>query len=664
MKTLLTALILLSGALPGRSQSEVPFSSLHEKAKWRERRIIQNNDGGEARVPRVPIRTKEDFLALRATPLIGSQVDTIIYDTTAGSFGSFAHDTKAGEPFLTTAGRYRYNALPGFLAEGTDPLKLMVEFARTNGVEIIWALRMNDTHDATNPLLMPRLKKEHPEWLLSSGNTHLVHGKKTSVDYGQEAIRKMVYRFVEEVAQGYDIDGVELDFFRHPVFFKSVATGGKASDKDRARMSELIRKIRKMTYARGKERGKPLLLSIRIPDSVEYCHQIGLDVEKWFSEGLIDFASTTCYFQLNPWSYTVELGKRFDIPVYPCLSESRIAGASQPWSKRSTTEVYRARAANAWQAGAKGLYLFNAFDGAAPWWREIGSPRTLVGLDKRYFATVRVGNHRHYLTSDDTFDHLTHLSPDKPKMLPRGEPFQFPIDTAEDFEAAKAEGKEATVLLRLDIRPAPEPQSIQATLNDAPLTQGRIINDWLVFPVEPALLRKGINQIALRKSDAPSGKQAFRAAHPGLPKPGRIRIEEMEITPNASMSGLTFRLKVQTNGAVIPQHVSIRTPGVAGADPAPEGFKRIGGYTYPSNWETPGYPFAEGKREITIDLPIGRGKEGSFTLRVIALGSFQDQLVRDDNLFSFEITDEGVIHFPEVLHDAHIDVTYTDASGD
>ncbi len=528
MKTHSAVLSQLTNRLPGSADSEVPFSALHEKAKWRKRRIIQNNDGGEARVPQGPLRTGEDLLALRATPLIGSQVDTIIYDTTAGSFGAFAHDTKVGEPFLTTAGRYRYNALPNLLAKGTDPLKLMVGFARANAIEIIWTMRMNDTHDASNPLLVSRLKQEHPEWLLSSGGIHQVHGKPTSVDFGQEGIRRMTYLFVEEVVERYDIDGVQLDFFRHPVFFKSAASGGRATDEDRTQMTELIRQIRRMTYERGEERGVPLLLSIRIPDSVEYCYQIGLDIETWLSEGLVDFISTTCYFRLNPWSYTVALGERFSIPVYPCLSESRIAADSKPWSDRKIKEVYRARAANVWHAGANGVYLFNAFDGAAPWWREIGSPETLVGLDKRYFATVRSGDCRNFLSSDISFNRGTPISPNTPKMLSDGELIRISIDTAEDLKAADFQGKEATVQLRLDIRPLSDPQLIQVTLNDAPLSKSGIVNDWLVLPIEPNLLNQGTNEITIRRSGAGEGGHAsptFSSAKPGN---GTTGIEQKE----------------------------------------------------------------------------------------------------------------------------------------
>ncbi|MFV0415480.1 MAG: glycosyl hydrolase family 18 protein [Chthoniobacterales bacterium] len=634
--------------------SKDSFAALHEKAKWRERRIIQNNDGGEVRVSGVPIRSKEDFLAIRATPLIGSQVDTIVYDTTAGSFGSFSHNTKAGEPFLITEGRYRYNAIPEFLSKGTDPLKMMIEFARANDQEIIWAMRMNDTHDDANPLLLPEFKKKHPELLVSSDKTPLLHGKRTSVDYGQEEIRKKAFSFVEEVAKGYDVDGVELDFFRHPVFFKSAASGGKATDEDREKMSDLIHKIREMIRAEGKKRGKPILLSIRIPDSLEYCREIGLDVEKWLKEGWIDFVSMTGYFRLNPWSYSVELGKRFDLPVYPCLSESRITQATDPLSKRSTPEVYRARAANAWQAGAKGIYVFNSFNGNSPWWHEIGNPKALPGLNKRYFATVRTGDPGKFLSGGASFSRLTNVSPDNPRILSAGEAFRFSIDTAEDFQAASAQGKSARVLLRLNIRPIPKPETIQLTLNDTPLSDGRVDNGWITFSVKPDLLRAGSNEIAVGIASR-QATSTLHSTYPGKVRRARIRIQEMEITPDPTQSQLHLQIKVEKNGTAAPEHLSIRP---AKGDPAPGGFKRVGSYFYPPNWQSPGYPFEKGKNEIAVSIPVGLSKAGLFKLQVIILGRSGEKSVRDDRFFIFRITEAGAIEFPEVLYDAQIDVSY------
>ena len=63
----------------------------------------------------------------------------------------------------------------------------------------------------------------------------------TAYDYGQAAVRDLTFRRIEEVCQNYNVDGIELDFFRHGVLFKSVAWGGKASQDELNTMTELIR---------------------------------------------------------------------------------------------------------------------------------------------------------------------------------------------------------------------------------------------------------------------------------------------------------------------------------------------------------------------------------------------------------------------------------------
>src|SRR5690606_28415521 len=156
------------------------------------------------------------------------------------------------------------------------------DFCGANDIEVQWAMRMNDTHDNSNPLLLPQFKKDNPQLLFGGGSgVRPKHGGATGVDYAQPEVREKAFRIIEEVAQNYDVDGVHLDFFRHPVFFKSVAQGGVADEAQREMMTDLIRRVRQMLLARGRERGKPLLLTTRVPDSVEYCRQIGLDIETW-----------------------------------------------------------------------------------------------------------------------------------------------------------------------------------------------------------------------------------------------------------------------------------------------------------------------------------------------------------------------------------------------
>src|SRR5690606_6871981 len=101
-------------------------------------RIIFNNDGCEVFLIKEP--TRDALLASRTTPLIGSQVDSLFYSTTQG-FGVFTHFTRVGQIFLLRDGRYgpgqrNDNQMPGLLAAGIDPLRVMIDFSRQHGKEI------------------------------------------------------------------------------------------------------------------------------------------------------------------------------------------------------------------------------------------------------------------------------------------------------------------------------------------------------------------------------------------------------------------------------------------------------------------------------------------------------------------------------------------------
>ena len=64
--------------------------ALRRQAAWRKRRLVFNNDGDD-HLLRGAVSV-EAFLAKRSTPLIGSQVDTVVY-CTSRPFGMFTHNT-------------------------------------------------------------------------------------------------------------------------------------------------------------------------------------------------------------------------------------------------------------------------------------------------------------------------------------------------------------------------------------------------------------------------------------------------------------------------------------------------------------------------------------------------------------------------------------------
>jgi hypothetical protein len=479
----------------GDSPQDANRNELRERrteAAHRQRRIIFNNDGDDVIYTRKE-PTAEALLALRTSPLVGSQVDSIFYSNSL-CFGQALHASRVMEPFTCREYIFKDNGLPQLMAKGVDPIQIMVDFARRHGIEVFWDMRMNDTHDASlggyGPYLRPKFKLKHPECLVGSQDREPPRGPWSSVDYAVPEVRELAYRFFEEVCQKFDVDGIELDFFRHPCFFKSVAWGGRASREELDTMSGLVRRAREMTEREGMRRGRPILIAVRVPDSVEYCRAIGLDVEKWLAEGLVDLLVGSCYFQLNPWEYLVALGRRHGVPVYPSLSESRVLGESR--FSRNSLESYRARAMRAWAAGADGIYIFNYFDPTGPIWRELGDPKALSRKDKLYFASPRNGPPDSYLAGGRQYLRVAVLTPSNPWPVPEDRPIEVELPIGDDLVQAEQAGLEPKATCHVQ---ALGSSRLAVSWNGQPLENATAVSDWLDFPVSPARVRKGVNRV-------------------------------------------------------------------------------------------------------------------------------------------------------------------------
>jgi hypothetical protein len=159
------------------------------------------------------------------------------------------------------------NATAALIALGTDALRVMANFARSNGLEIFWSLRINNAHDNISvahkvaagenklPDIFPQFKRDNP---------HLLFGQKAddawkAVDFGDDGVRQMTIDLIEEVCRNYPVHGVEIDFDRFPVLFRSVAMGGTAAAEDREKLTAMISRIRRTMDQVGMERGEPLL---------------------------------------------------------------------------------------------------------------------------------------------------------------------------------------------------------------------------------------------------------------------------------------------------------------------------------------------------------------------------------------------------------------------
>ncbi|NLO05493.1 MAG: hypothetical protein GX131_06635 [candidate division WS1 bacterium] len=548
--TMLLALLLIANvAAQQEGAGQMSLEELREMRRelaFAPRGIIANNDGCDVLYfPRDDEITVQSFLDRRTTVLADedSQVSTIAYCTISSGFSFFTHDTKVGTVLARESGDYGINpqmrnATQPLIDLGSDCLQSVVDFGHANGIEVFWSMRMNDTHDnAHSPdkpyLLFPPLKEQHPEWLVGAHDARTPHGRWSSVDYAREEIRDLAFAYIDEVCRNYDVDGIELDFFRHLCFFASTANGGVASEAEREMMTDLMRRVRGMTEEVGQQRGRPILVAIRVPDSVEFSRDMGLDLERWLQEGLADILITTCYFRLNPWDYTVELAHANGVAAYPCLSDSRVRGESR--FHRKSLECYRGRAMNAWAAGADGIHTFNLFSPTSQIFREIGDPASLVAKDKLYFATIIDGGPNSWLAGGAKYQTIPIITPSHPATLRRGEALEVDLRVGEDFAAAREAGAEPTVTLHLELPGITDVEQIDVSLNGQRLSGGTVSEGWLDLPVDATILQRGSNsvKIALADRQAEDGDR-WNLAWEGTQKPvapwyrdpGSVRTEE------------------------------------------------------------------------------------------------------------------------------------------
>jgi len=366
----------------GARAASVDIAAARKKARMRKRRVIMNNDGNDlsgidAREPVTP----ELFLSTRTAPLVGSHVDAIFYCT--GVFNHYTHRSEVSELLDSDecAARYAHKLIP----LGTDSLELMNGFGHEHDMEVFWSMRMNDTHDSSSKsaFLMTDWKRDHPEYLVGKQGTKCPYGcnRWSSVDYAVQEVRDRVFHIFEDVYTRYDVDGIEMDFFRHPVLFKPQMTGEPVTQQHCDLMTGLVQRIREMADAVGRKRDRPLLIAVRIPDSVGYCRALGIDLIRWLEEDLIDIVTGAGYFKMEPWENLVALGKKYEIPVYACFCSRRIMGGGQPEAV-SEIQVWRGEALNAWNAGVSGIYTFNRFNPKDQVFRELGDPELLKTLDR------------------------------------------------------------------------------------------------------------------------------------------------------------------------------------------------------------------------------------------------------------------------------------------
>ena len=254
--------------------------------------------------------------------------------------------------------------LLGLVEQGHDPLELILDRAKEKGMETFISFRLNEVHavDEEENWILSRFWLDHPEWWIGKPkqplgelymgimgpNTHpIVAGwLPGGLNFAVPKVRERRLAQLRECCESYAIDGLDLDFQRFPMYFP------EGTEKDNTPvMTDWMREVRKMTNEVGEKRGRPILLSVRTMTKPEQNLGIGLDLETWAKEGLVDFVVQSHYlrndFPLPVKEYRNQLPP--EMPLYASIEVER-----EP-------DRYREIARHLWQEGADGILVFNFF---------------------------------------------------------------------------------------------------------------------------------------------------------------------------------------------------------------------------------------------------------------------------------------------------------------
>lgn len=336
-------------------------------------RLIHNNDGTDALgnywFHRLPL-CAADINAYVDT-VANSQVTTFMM--CSGS-DFFYYRSKYGRLFCddlngtlncgTDTANYRYlkKFHTNFLnleKEGTDLISASLIRAKQDGMEAFITYRMNDLHfnDTTThcPLVYTDFWYGHPEFWVNDDTPGWNASR--ALDFAHQEVRDRKLAIISEQLEKYDmIDGFDLDFMRFIVFFKK-----GEGQRNAPLMTQLVKDVRAKVDEVSVRRGKKILLSVRVPPTIEACLDKGLDIQEWVHQGLVDFVSIGVHWRGDPSlpvdKFKNDLGKT-DIPVYASIDD----GGYRP-REAFSHGMFRGMASHILSQGADGIYLFNQYYG-------------------------------------------------------------------------------------------------------------------------------------------------------------------------------------------------------------------------------------------------------------------------------------------------------------
>lgn len=470
--------------------------------------------------------TAENYRKVALDNLTGVPFDTLVVEPVFG-FGSLAAlltsaDYPTHQPGADSRWLRNYsNAMPALAKAGVDPLGETVKWCRQNKREVVVSLPVNprihgyEKPSAKKPIgawgnyLWPSFKTKNPDATMCPDDTsNVAFGSRYDVDYGNAKVRDKFTANAKEILGKYDLDGFLVDFMRHPMLFRTVAEGGKAEAKDLAALTQMMQGIGSACKAAAARLGHPVTFGVRVPDSVGYCKDVGIDLQGWLDAKLLDAVVLGGPFQLNRWNVTGDLVRKAGIPYYASFTASGIyVGNDSGYADdderlpRQSKPTFSARIADAALCKASGcMYTMALHFERGIRHGEIApfGAKTAAQNDKNYFVNyTNEGEAGRYLKDGAKYCTLETLKSSAPVPLGKGA-VKRTVYVWEDAATLKATGPEAPKAILVTEVSIPSGVETVVTLNGKEYSpyKKKAGTQWYEVPL--AAVHHGANEVSVK----------------------------------------------------------------------------------------------------------------------------------------------------------------------
>jgi hypothetical protein len=437
------------------------------------------------------------------------------------------------------------NSFTALVLAGDDTVGVFVQHCREKRLKPFLSYRLNDAHHLEyadgkpEPWMFETLCQfyvEHPEYRLGKTPTEWGKWEFKGQNWAIPEVREYKFRLIQELAQNYDIDGMELDYQRFPYFFRQDET---TPEQRVAIMVEFVGRVRALLDRTAKA-GHSRWLGVRIPDELKLLGRLGIDIARFRAAGVDIFNVSSFYETRLPLADLPAMRQAApDAAFYYELHSTpqvwnldvRGPGYDTHMFRRCTREMLRTTAHMAYARGCDGVSFFNF-----PYYRPFGTDQDLRGpFNAPPFDVIPGLRNVEELAADDQYYYLSTGGWGAHRLFKPGDRQTLRLDLAPGA-AQNAPGVES--ILRLQIlgeaeAKRPECRSLETELL-APRGQWRVclngvelrrhaaplflypfptpiqagfgrLEQYLAWDVPASLLKSGWNdiEVVLVDADAP-----------------------------------------------------------------------------------------------------------------------------------------------------------------